>query len=61
MEPVFAGPAKRTIATMFRTLTDRGDPALMFDAEIAVELPGEPKEPVPASRTTCAQKDFGHL
>jgi hypothetical protein len=38
--PVFIGPAKRSIGTMLRTLADRGDPALMFDAEVTVALPG---------------------
>ena len=42
-KPVFVGPATRTISTMLQTLADRGDPALMFDAEITVVLPGEPK------------------
>jgi hypothetical protein len=36
---IFAGNAPRTIAVMARTLNGRGDPNLMFDAEIAVELP----------------------
>jgi predicted peptidase len=36
---LFAGNATRTIATMLRTLTGRGDPKLIFDAEVAVELP----------------------
>ena len=42
-QPVFAGSATRTIRTMLQTVVDRGDPALMFDAEIAVELPGATK------------------
>jgi hypothetical protein len=36
---LFAGKAPRTIAVMLRTLAGRGDPHLMFDAEVAVELP----------------------
>jgi hypothetical protein len=40
--PVFAGPAARTIRTMLQTLADRGDAALMFDAEITVDLAGAP-------------------
>lgn len=40
---VFVGPATRTISTMLRTLADRGDPGLMFDAEVTVDLPSEPK------------------
>lgn len=36
---LFAGNTARTIATMLRTLDGRGDPKLMFDAEVAVELP----------------------
>ena len=37
---LFEGPVKRTAATMVKTLSGRGDPKLVFDAEIAVELPG---------------------
>jgi hypothetical protein len=37
---MFSGNATRTIATMVRTLNGRGDPKLIFDAEVAVELPG---------------------
>jgi poly(3-hydroxybutyrate) depolymerase len=33
---LFKGTATRTIGTMLRTLADRGDPRLLFDAEIAV-------------------------
>jgi poly(3-hydroxybutyrate) depolymerase len=36
---LFAGLAPRTAAVMLRTLASRGDPRLMFDAEVAVELP----------------------
>ena len=36
---LFAGVAPRTIAVMARTLIGRGDPKLMFDAEVAVEVP----------------------
>jgi hypothetical protein len=36
---LFAGTPPRTIAVMLRTLAGRGDPALVFDAEVAVELP----------------------
>jgi Transglutaminase-like superfamily len=35
---LFAGTPTRTIAVMLKTLIGRGDPKLMFDAEIAVEL-----------------------
>jgi poly(3-hydroxybutyrate) depolymerase len=42
-KPLVVGPATRTIRTMLETLADRGDPALMFDAEITVELPSGPK------------------
>ncbi|MHB1422118.1 MAG: alpha/beta hydrolase [Gemmataceae bacterium] len=38
---LFAGRVRRTIGVMLRTLAGRGDPRLMFDAEIAVELPSE--------------------
>jgi hypothetical protein len=38
---LFAGRAPRTVAVMLRTLAGRGDPRLMFDAEVAVELPAE--------------------
>ena len=35
---------QRTIGTLVRTLGGRGDRKLMFDAEVAVELPmGAPK------------------
>jgi hypothetical protein len=36
---LYAGTPPRTAATMIRTLAGRGDPKLMFDAEVAVELP----------------------
>ncbi len=36
---LFAGPARRTIAVMVKTLAGRGDPRLMFDAEVRVALP----------------------
>ena len=36
---LFAGTLSRTIEVLFKTLADRGDPKLMFDAEVAVELP----------------------
>ncbi len=36
---LFAGVAPRTIGTLARTLDKRGDPDLMFDAEIEVSLP----------------------
>jgi hypothetical protein len=35
---LFTGVPRRTIAVMVKTLSGRGDPKLMFDAEIAVEL-----------------------
>jgi hypothetical protein len=35
---LYRGTPSRTIGTMHRTLAGRGDPALTFDAEIAVEL-----------------------
>lgn len=35
---VFEGRLPRTIATLARTLADRGDPRLMFDAEVPVDL-----------------------
>jgi poly(3-hydroxybutyrate) depolymerase len=38
-EKLFSGPAKRTIGVMLKTLVGRGDPALVFDAELAVTLP----------------------
>jgi len=38
-KPLFDGPAQRTIATLLHTLDKRGDPDLMFDAEVAVKLP----------------------
>jgi hypothetical protein len=36
---LFSGTASRTIAVLARTLNGRGDPKLMFDAEVSVELP----------------------
>jgi poly(3-hydroxybutyrate) depolymerase len=36
---LFAGTPARTIDTLCKTLVGRGDPKLMFDAEVAVELP----------------------
>lgn len=38
-EALFEGVANRTIGTMLETLDGRGDPGLLFDAEIAVALP----------------------
>ena len=38
---LFAGKVQRTVEVMLKTLEGRGDPRLMFDAEIAVELPAE--------------------
>lgn len=35
---LFSGPPSRTIGTMIATLAGRGDPKLIFDAEIAVSL-----------------------
>ena len=36
---LFEGVAPRTAGTLLKSLTGRGDPKLMFDAEIAVEIP----------------------
>lgn len=36
---VYAGVPPRTIGVMARTLVGRGDPRLVFDAEVAVDLP----------------------
>lgn len=36
---LFAGRVKRTVGTLARTLSGRGDPRLMFPAEVAVDLP----------------------
>lgn len=36
---LFDGPAHRTIATLLHTLDKRGDPDLMFDAEVTVRWP----------------------
>jgi hypothetical protein len=33
------GPVKRSIQTLARTLADRGDPELLFPAEISVAIP----------------------
>ena len=34
----FSGTAPRTIAVLLQTLADRGDPKLMFDAEVNLKL-----------------------
>jgi hypothetical protein len=36
---LYAGTPQRTAAVLAKTLTGRGDPRLMFSAEVAVELP----------------------
>jgi len=36
-----SAPVTRTIATLAKTLADRGDPKLMFDAEVEVTLAGK--------------------
>ena len=36
---LFEGTAQRTVATLVETLEHRGDPDLMFDAELTVKLP----------------------
>ena len=36
-----SAPVTRTIATLAKTLADRGDPKLMFDAEVEVILAGK--------------------
>ena len=36
---LFSGAARATIATLARSLDKRGDPKLMFDAEIEVAIP----------------------
>ncbi|HKD38283.1 MAG TPA: hypothetical protein VKB78_15825 [Pirellulales bacterium] len=38
---LFDGQLNRTIATLFHSLDKRGDPKLMFDAEVEVKLPAE--------------------
>jgi hypothetical protein len=35
------GPAPRTVATMLKTLAGRGDPGLIFDAEVEVAVEGK--------------------
>jgi hypothetical protein len=37
---LYAGVPPRTIKTMLSTLLERGDPKLMFDAEVVVDLAG---------------------
>jgi predicted peptidase len=37
---LFAGAAPRTVATLVRTLVGRGDPGLVFDAEVEVTVDG---------------------
>ncbi|MDB5313682.1 MAG: hypothetical protein JWO38_7884 [Gemmataceae bacterium] len=39
---LFEGIAPRTIGGLSRTLAGRGDPKLVFDAEVAVEIPADP-------------------
>lgn len=36
---IFNGFALRTIGTMLKTLSGRGDPKLIFDSEVSVDLP----------------------
>jgi hypothetical protein len=36
---LFAGAPSRTIETLVKTLVGRGDPKLMFDAEVSIDLP----------------------
>ncbi|MSR31015.1 MAG: alpha/beta hydrolase [Gemmataceae bacterium] len=38
---LFRGKAPRTVSNMVKTLAGRGDPRLVFEAEIAVELPSQ--------------------
>jgi hypothetical protein len=38
-ETLFTGPVSRTIGTVAKTLGERGDPALVFPAEVAVAIP----------------------
>jgi hypothetical protein len=38
---LFEGTPARTISTLIRTLSGRGDPKLMFDAEVSVKLPAD--------------------
>src|SRR5690606_37859840 len=35
---LFSGPVFRTIGTLAKTLAERGDPALVYSAEVTVEL-----------------------
>jgi hypothetical protein len=35
---IFVGPATRTMGVLIKTLESRGDPRLMFDAEVVVDL-----------------------
>ena len=41
-KPVVTARVRRTIATLARTLAERGDPRSMYDGELAVELPAAP-------------------
>jgi predicted esterase len=38
-KPIYSGTPSRTIAVMLKTLLGRGDPKLVFNSEITVELP----------------------
>jgi poly(3-hydroxybutyrate) depolymerase len=44
---LFAGKVPRTIAVQIETLEGRGDPKLMFDAEVSVTLPASGQAPKP--------------
>jgi hypothetical protein len=37
---LFSGTLARTVEVMVKTLVSRGDPKLIFDAEVSVVLPG---------------------
>jgi hypothetical protein len=39
---LYRGAPERTIGTMLRTLVGRGDPKLVFDAEVTVRIPAKP-------------------
>ncbi len=51
-QTLFEGLAKRTITTLIKTLEKRGDPKLMFEAEVIVKLPEEKAAEKPAEKAS---------
>ncbi len=57
---LFSGKPVRTIGTMLRTLEGRGDPKLMFDAELTVKLPVAAPVVAPVSSTPVVPEPPHH-